>query len=194
MKLNSEDIKNFFESSEIFDCEFSFQFEFAWWLKNNKNIKKIKFEDKKCYEGHLANIKERRTPRCDLVLFDENDNITLIELKYIRHNESATTSVEARKSFVKDFSRLKKSVAETKNSCGYCIFLTNWKTILDVKQYKDNENKVLLNFKNNFANKNWEKYKLKNEDKDEEFSILVANVSDSTYNNVMSYNEVIKKY
>ena len=201
MELNSENIKDFFNKREIFDCEFSFQFELAWWLKNSKNkeIEKIKFEDKKCYEGHLSNIKEHRTPRCDLVIYEKNGQKTLIELKYIRQNETTTTSVSARKSFVKDFSRLKKCVNETKNSCGYCIFLTNWDTILDAKQYKEDENEVLLNFKNNFANKKWQEYKLlkdsdENEDENKNFSILVANVRDDIYNNVMPYNEVMEKY
>lgn len=187
MKLCNDKLINFFDDREIFNCEFSFQFELAWWLKQDNSDIKIIFEDKKCYEN-IAGNKEHRTPRCDLVIFEGNYQ-TFLELKYVRSHTN-TTSVGARKSFVKDFSRLKKIVKNTDND-GYCIFLTDWASIYnDVIDDKDNE--VLNQFKQYFAKSEW--IPLGKNKNFENFRMLLVNVKDEKYNNVIEYEEVIQKY
>lgn len=190
MDLSVKELAEFLTKKEPFNCEFSFQFELAWWLKYNKKISKLLFEDKKCYEQ--IGLKEgHRTPRCDLVLYDDNNNpTTLIELKYIIKKEGRpTTSVEARKSFVKDFSRLRECVDKNNKLNAYCIFLTDWDSIFN-KDFKQNENDVLKDFKNYFT-KNWQDCFWNNGSK---IKILIANVKDRQYSKIMSYSEVMQKY
>lgn len=193
MELSEKEIKEFISKCEPFDCEFSFQFELAWWLREKAD--KILFENKKCYDDAIGTKVENRKPRCDLVLCDDKGNATtLIELKYVCHGDSSTTSVGARKSFVKDFSRLRECVNKDNNLDAYCIFLTNWKTIYN-QQDEDGGN-VLKEFKDKFTDKhevqwvkcNWKK-DCEKESKDLKF--LLVDIKNEKYKNVMQYNEVI---
>ncbi len=124
-------LKAFFKANkEPFNCEATFQFNLAMFIKENcKNVDKIVFEEN--IYGHNDKA------RCDLVVYLTDNHKVFIELKYVingiyktngKEREIETTSGGARKSFVSDFRRL-KAITE-KNSTKYCIFISNKDAVL----------------------------------------------------------------
>ena len=133
------DLKLFFdEYKEPFNCEMTFQFYLALFLQSNLRKKfgenvEIEFE---------SNIYKDKNCRCDIVVKTPDNNVTLIELKYVvEGTDSNKSSYGSRVSFMHDVQRLKDNINIDNVKHKYCIFISNKSGVLMPSEKSKNEAK-----------------------------------------------------
>lgn len=197
--ITKDNFKEFIKKQEKpFNCEFTFQFALAWYLKEkckDEGIKcDVEFESKEAYTDDT--MEGNRKSRCDLVFTLNDSKKIYIELKYIYHSTkeknkgTSTTSVGARKFFIKDLTRLKEKIDKPqKTDEKFCIFLTNWPICYEKQKGErtKNINEVLKIFNDNYRDKSkWINCNIKEE---QNFKCLILNVNNEEPS--MHYDEVM---
>lgn len=155
------DLQEFFKCEDFkkcvpFNCEMTFQFYLAWFLKENLNNAKVEFEKNVYQKSYTLEDEKVDKRRCDLYVeyIDKNNNKkkALLELKYViegndQNNEKDKTSCGARKSFMKDLYRLKNDPFMKNYDEKYCIFVTNKSAVFKKPASIQNSKKSqLINF------------------------------------------------